>query len=166
MENPNITRIYEELERQRLSGIYTFSPQQAAEAYERDLALSTKIDEPTALREIVEEINSVDNNGAAPTRNQLDSRGKAKPLMASNSYLRRYVDHFDIYAPVFGAMIICLFIVVFMLRQSIPTSTMFNQKHAKKETERSESQKIAVLGTRRQRLLVFLKNNLKKLFGN
>jgi hypothetical protein len=100
------------------------------------------------------------------TADSLHVVNQKKGTEGRNYFLWRYVDHFDVYGPVIIPMIIWIFIVAYMVRQSMPTSTLFNRKHIKKESERPESAKISTTVSRINKLVNLLKRGLRLVFKN
>jgi hypothetical protein len=98
------------------------------------------------------------------TANNVYPTNPTKAIDMSTYGFSRYYTHFSIYAPIFFGIIFFLVFAVVMLRQNNPTSTMFNSRHVGNTQERLESQKLATVNLKTNKLYTFIKKIILKLF--
>lgn len=79
-------------------------------------------------------------------------------------FLWRYVDHSDTYVPVFMGMFLFIIFVVYMLRDSVVASVLFNRKHARGAGDRLESSKVNKHFSDVRGRIMLLKSGLKNAF--
>lgn len=124
---------------------------------------------PDNLNTTVEVLSSysyIDTSDMTSQQELPDSSLKKKETQNKYYFFWRYVDHFDIYGPVIIPAVILIFVIAYMVRQAVPTSTLFNKKHVKPSIEKPEAGKLLLLTSKANRLTNFLKKSLKNLFSH
>lgn len=140
--------------------------------YPTTLAFFDTVNDDTAVDEVVSDLGNtsgfdlIGEFGTGPSDDDSDKvrDNPETDKNEANYSWYRYITHFDIYAPIFGGIIVSIIVIVCMLRQSLPTSTMFNLKNATKNSERPETQKLKNINFKGNRLFVFLKKMYNSLF--
>lgn len=126
-------------------------------------AITSDLAAEQVLTEVLSNYMGVDDSQPLNLAESQESKDKRQTAKKHTYFFWRYIDHFDIYGPVIIPAIIVLMFIVYMIRQSIPTSTLFNKKHSRGGKEREEASKLALIVSKVSRLFIFLKKSIQNV---